>query len=123
MVTDLTLEVLGSVDGDKVNQIFNTLLKRASDDCYDRPNEPKDRAVTMTVYLRPVCDEAGELIEIKQRTTFKPNSPDYKTRENSTAISKRSNRLSINPHSLNNVYQATFLDDDDEVNPRQEQRA
>ena len=108
----LTLETLGQIDGGKGLAVFQRHLARAAADCEDRPNDKKARRVTLVVDIIPVPEDDGTCNEVGFQISSTSRVPEHKTKVYSGRLFKNGH-IGINPDSLDNVNQTTFMGDDD----------
>lgn len=110
-LTALSLETLPQLD-EKIAEAFRRHLERAAHDCYDRPADGKPRKVTLEVGLVPVIESDLTCKEVKLQAMVTSAVPKHKTKVLSVGLRPNA-ALVFNPDSLENVDQATFLDDED----------
>ena len=92
----LSLESIPDLDPGIV-LAFNNHIKRAAQDCEDRPADEKPRTVTLEVIVRPVMDlntRECASVEIDLQTTSK--IPAYRTRTYSAGM-RKNGILAFNP--------------------------
>jgi hypothetical protein len=112
-VQKLSLESIPELDPGIV-LAFNNHLKRAAQDCEDRPADRKPRKVTLEVMISPVMDLntrecASTEIDLQTTSTI----PAYRTRTYSVGM-RKNGILAFNPDSPDNCDQGTFdMGDDD----------
>lgn len=114
----LTLDNIKEIDLGRMSKTLTMLLTRAAKDCMDRPHEPKARTVSLEFAMVPVpmtrtdgsplegCEEVHVQIQFPTKT------PVYRSKEMSMGL-KADGTVFFNPDSLNNIKQATFIDEDD----------
>jgi hypothetical protein len=112
-IKPLTLATLSQIEDGKVAVAVDTLLRRASLDCHDRPGDPKERTVVIKIGLIPVLQPDGGCSEVKAQINAKAHVPDLKTREFSLGL-KHNGTLVFNEDSLDSIDQATFPMGEDE---------
>lgn len=108
----LELESLDYLDS-AVSEAFRKHLKRAADDCYDRPADPKGRKVTLEVTIEPVFDqETRACTEVRVQAQVFSAIPKHRSRVHSVRL-QPNGALLFNPDSPDDVNQATLMDEDD----------
>lgn len=108
----LTLASLNDLDSGKAAECFQRLLKRAAEDCMDRPGDESKRTVTLKVLLSPVMDQDGDLSEVRTEIQCEAKFPAYRTKEYSMTV-RKGGMVVYNPDSLGNANQKTFDMGDD----------
>ena len=66
---------LGTLDGGRVRVGIDQALKRAVDDCADRPGLKEDREIILKISLRPVMEGGGELDSVTVDFSIKERIP------------------------------------------------
>jgi hypothetical protein len=109
----LELATLSKLDHGKVAEAFRMHLKRAAEDCTDRPGDGKTRMVVLEIGLVPVLDESGDCYEVQAQCQVKSKVPAHKTKV--LSLGARMNGLLVfNPESPDAVDQGTLdLPDND----------
>jgi hypothetical protein len=69
------LEALSEIFGGRVKVAFDQAFERCELDCRDRPTVKKERTCALTIGLKPVADEAGELRSVHLRFEITETSP------------------------------------------------
>lgn len=64
MLRELNLEGMTGFAGGTVEAIFNRHIKRAIEDCEDRPGEKKPRKVTLTANVVPIMLQDGATTDV-----------------------------------------------------------
>jgi len=81
---ELTLQNIEALDFGKAARAFQLALRRAVDDCNDRPADNRARKITFQLELKPVKEIEGNCISCAgARGTFQVRCkiPDYQTEE------------------------------------------
>jgi hypothetical protein len=108
-ILTLSLDSLKELDGGKIANAINLHLKRAANDCYDRPGDKKPRKVSLEISVVPVLDsEARSCSEVKAQVHVASSVPKHRTREISLGL-KPNGALVFNPDSPDRIDQTTFL--------------
>ena len=112
----LSLESLAKLDLGKGNEAFQRLLRRAIEDCIDRPADKTARKVTLEVSLEPVLEIDLSCTEVKAQIQCTAKVPAYRTKVYS--MGARQGRdgamLVFNEDSPDNVKQGTFTESEDD---------
>lgn len=107
----LTLESLKHLDGGRALQMFDLLLRRAGQDCYDRPADRSARKVPMTAILKPVMGQDGRCDGVTLEIEFNPSTPKFRT-ATFPMLLKPNGAIVFNPDSPDNPRQLTMTDDE-----------
>ncbi len=112
---DLTLESLAKLDGGRIGQAFQLSLKRASQDCEDRPQVKKMREITIKVGVLPVAAaDDDHCDEVAWQAVVSDAVPKRQTRVYSARV-RAGGKAAFNDESLDDVNQMSLgLDGDDE---------
>ena len=82
MLRELNLEGLATIAGGRVDAAMNQQIARAIGDCEDRPGDSNPRKVVLTILLRPVMYQDGDVtdvaVEAEVSSTI-PKAPIYLT--------------------------------------------
>lgn len=111
---ELDLRSLENLDDGRVSVAFAHELKRAVQDCMDRPGDKKPRKVTLEFSLTPVCSAEGGVVEMEGADgdfTIKSKVPERKSKTYSFRANKRG-QLAFASESPDSVDQTTFDDID-----------
>lgn len=115
---ELTLESLANLDGGRIGTAFQLSLKRAIQDCEDRPGVKKPREITLKLGILPVAaaDDAT-CDEVAYQCVVSDSVPKRQTRIYSARV-RSGGKAAFNDESLDDVNQMSLgLDsDDDESN-------
>ncbi|MGD9644277.1 MAG: hypothetical protein AB7U73_01105 [Pirellulales bacterium] len=93
----------------KLQAAFHTHLRRAVQDCLDRPGEKKSRRVLMELDVTPILDEDGGCSRVHADFNFRDKLPDRRSRTYEL-IATRNGSLIVNEHSPENPDQMTIDD-------------
>lgn len=108
-ILQLTLGSLQELDDGRVVKAFEHELKRAVQDCQDRPGDKNAREVTMVLKLTPIVDEAGMCEETNGEFHIKSKVPQRKSKTYSFGV-RRGGQLAFNANSPDNIDQKTIFD-------------
>lgn len=106
----LTLDSLKDLDFGKANEAFMLHLRRAAQDCLDRPGDDKPRKVIMEFMFKPDMDATGNCDKVKSQAAIYSKVPTHRTSVYSFGL-QRNGSFVFNPDSPTNVDQATFIKD------------
>lgn len=102
------LSSLSTIDEGRIREAFEQALKRARDDCSDRPALAKPRKVNLTATLTPVCDPNGSLSSVTVQFEIEDKLPKRMSNKYDMAITRGG--LLFNELSKDDIHQQT-LDD------------
>lgn len=112
-VRQFTLDALDDLDSGKAIEAFNLHIRRAAQDCYDRPGDDKPRKVKLEVSFTPVMDDEGDCNEVKAQIYASSAVPTHRTKTYSFGL--RANGVVVfNPDSPDCVDQTTLIPDDND---------
>lgn len=103
---------LKDLDGGKAVVAFEQHVRRAANDCLDRPGDATARKVTLEILLTPVCDQGGECSEVHAQIKASSAVPKHQTKVYSLGL-RKNGVLVFNPDSVDHVDQATLYGEDD----------
>lgn len=106
---EMKLENLADLDNGRVSLAFTHELKRAVQDCLDRPGDSTARKVTVVFTLKPITDEAGDCDTVNGDFKIKSTVPERKSKTYNFAA-RKSGHLVFSEESPQNVQQTTFMD-------------
>lgn len=112
----LTLSSLKDLDDGRVSKAFDHEIKRAVQDCIDRPGDKKARTVMIELELTPVVSTEGGILETegcKGEFTIRSKVPSRKSKTYEFKANKQGH-LSYSSNSPEAADQTTF----DDVNPK-----
>lgn len=110
----LSLESLEHLDDGRVAVAFQHELKRAVQDCIDRPSDKKPRTVTLELAIKPIVAPDSSIIEMEGADgefTVKSKVPTRKSKTYSFRSNKHG-QLAFSSESPENADQTTFDDID-----------
>lgn len=111
---ELTLTSLEDLDDGRVAAAFAHEMKRAVQDCMDRPGDKKPRVVTLELKLTPVAETQGGLVECSGahgEFSIKSKVPERRSKTYQFNANKKG-QLSYSSNSPDNPDQTTFDDID-----------
>lgn len=108
----LNLQSLAELDLGKGAEAFQVLLKRAVEDCMDRPGDKTARKVALEIHIVPVMEQGGDCTEVSAEIHCTARVPTYRTKPYSMGV-RKGGMLVFNPDSPDNINQTTFIDEDD----------
>lgn len=110
MLVEFSLEKLGQLDGGRVLEAVTQAIRRAVDDCEDRPGVLSPRNVRLTLAISPVCDEQGQLDTVQMVCQVTETIPSRKSKKYSFEPRRSVNgvQLLFNDLSDDNVHQMTI---------------
>lgn len=111
---ELNLGSLESLDDGRVAVAFQHELKRAVQDCIDRPADKKPRTVTLELSIKPVVSPDSSIVEMEGADgefTIKSKVPTRKSKTYSFRSNKHG-QLAFSSESPENADQLTFSDID-----------
>lgn len=71
------LTAVGDMDGGRVDEAVKLHIRRAIEDCEDRPGEDKVRKVTLEVAIKPVSRQDGATCDIELEAKVKSAIPNH----------------------------------------------
>lgn len=110
-VVQLTLDSLVNLDLGKGAEAFNRHLRRAVEDCMDRPADTTARKVQLEISLIPIMEQGGDCVEVSAQIHAASKVPPHRTKLYSMGV-RKGGILVFNPDSPDNVNQSTFIDED-----------
>ncbi|MCC7333577.1 MAG: hypothetical protein IT422_00680 [Pirellulaceae bacterium] len=112
---ELSLDSLSELDDGRVAKAFQHELKRAVQDCIDRPGDKKPRAVTLELSLTPITVNNDGMVETEGcdgEFQIRSKVPTRKSKTYSFRANKKGH-LAYSSNSPESVDQTTF----DDINP------
>ena len=103
----LTLENLIHVAGGEVAVAFDECLKRVVHDLNDRSGVSKSRVVTISLEMKPITDEHGDLASVSGVFTFSEKIPGRSSTPCNFGIT-RMGHLSFSPFSAEDADQCSL---------------
>lgn len=113
---ELTLTSLDQLDDGRVAKAFLHELKRAVQDCMDRPGDDKARTVSLELKITPVVSTANGILEMEGANgefSIKSKVPDRKSKTYSFRANKKG-QLAYSSTSPEDADQTTF----DDIDPK-----
>lgn len=107
----LSLAALGEIDDGRLATAFDQAIKRAADDCNDRPGEKRKRCVVLQIEFEPVLDQDGVCDSVKSAVQIKDTIPTRKSRSYDFGL-RKGGFLVFNENSLDSHRQSTIFDQD-----------
>lgn len=92
MLREFSLLEVQHADNGRVAAAFDKLLEQTVRDCFDRPGVDSSRTVTMTVTIKPVMHNSGDVEAVKGIVKLAGKCPAYETPEISFAPRKRNGK-------------------------------
>lgn len=108
---DLSLGNLQHIAGGTVDAAFQRHLKRAIEDCEDRPGDKTARQVTLTVNVKPIMLQDGAASDVMIECVAKSTVPPHISKPTECRV-KHGGKAVFNDLSESNVDQMTI----DEIN-------
>lgn len=108
----LQIQQLEALDP-RIAKAFEIALKRAAEDCDDRPGEKRPRKVLLEAEFWPVADQRGDLCEVKGSFRIKSTIPSQRSKDYSFEC-RKGGMLVFNDLSQDDVNQKTFDEGDEE---------
>lgn len=116
MEEELSLAALDEIDGGKIGRLIKSQLKRAADDCNDRPADDRSRKVTIEIELIPVCSPQGVAEAVKTRLKSVCKIPHHQTKQYEMRLTHSGSGLSFNRGDLESVRQHVMFDTQEDEN-------
>ena len=91
-IRELSLSELQNLDAGRIAVAFQEELKRAAEDCEDRPGEQRARVVTLQCEVTPVCDEDGLCEEVRTKFQVRSKVPTRKSKVYTMGLRKGGKR-------------------------------
>ena len=104
----VNLDNLNDIDP-KIQAAFAMHMRRAVQDCLDRPGEKKARLIKMDVQITPILDDDGGCSKVHANFKMRGKIPEHSTRD-FELVAQRNGNLLVNENSPTNPDQLT-LDD------------
>lgn len=111
-VVPLTLKSLADLDLGKGAEAFQRHLRRAIEDCMDRPADTTARKVTLEISVVPVMEQGGDCTEVAAQIHCASKVPPHRTKIYSMGV-RKGGHLVFNPDSPDDINQTTFLGEED----------
>ena len=113
---ELNLATLEELDDGRVSVAFAHELKRAVQDCIDRPADKKPRVVTLELAIKPILAPDSSIVEMEGADgefTIKSKVPTRKSKTYNFRSNKHG-QLAFSSESPENSDQTTF----DDIDPK-----
>ena len=105
---ELTLASLATMDAGRIGAAFQQSLKRAIQDCEDRPQVSKGREITLKLSVVPVAGPEDETCDqVAMQCIVSDSVPKRQTRVYSAQV-KHGGKAAFNDESLDDVEQRSF---------------
>ena len=104
---ELSLETLPNFDFGKASVAFQHAIKRAVDDCTERPGSNATRKVVFTVNIVPMVQETGDLSEAQIDFNVQAKLPPWQTSPKPVGVTKQGH-LFFSEHAPDNPRQSTI---------------
>lgn len=109
---ELNLASLQDLDDGRVAVAFQHEMKRAVQDCIDRPADKKPRTVTLELAIKPIVSPDSSIVEMEGADgefTIKSKVPTRKSKTYNFRSNKHG-QLAFSSESPENADQTTFAD-------------
>jgi hypothetical protein len=103
----VTFSQLVQMDGGVMELAVNAALKRAAEDCEDRPGVKRARSITLKLEVLPRLDEDGICDEVLYAFVMNEKLPNRSSKEYTFGL-RKNGVMSFNPDALENHNQHTF---------------
>lgn len=103
----LSLGTLEDLDYGKIDVVFQKHLRRAVQDCLDRPHDKKARVVSLKFELAPDTEQDGDCCYVRMDASVMSKVPAHRTRVFQCAA-KRNGDLFFDPLTPDDAGQMTF---------------
>lgn len=111
---EIDFATLADMDDGKLNLVLRHHVKRASEDCQDRPADNKPREVIVKLTFVPIMEDDGDAYDAGMQVCVSSKVPTHKSKAYSVGM-RRNGTFVCNLNSLGNVNQNTIdFDGDDE---------
>jgi len=107
MLTELNLQSLASIDEGRVDKAFARHLKRAIQDCEDRPGDKKPRKITVTALVSPIMLQDGAVSNVSVECEISSTVPKHVSRLVECTV-KHGGRALFNDLSEDDIKQRTI---------------
>lgn len=111
----LSLQQLADLDDGRIATAFDQAVKRAAQDCDDRPGDDRPRKVILEIAFAPVLSADGICDSVKSQIQIKDAMPTRKSRVYDFGL-RKGGLFVYQPMALDNHRQGTFPMEDDEDN-------
>ncbi len=107
MIKQFTFQDLAEFDGGVIRAAVGAALKRAVEDCDDRPGLKAARKITLQLEFKPLMDQDGLAEEAAFKFKLRESLPNRESKEYVMGM-RKGGVLTFNPDSLDNHGQETF---------------
>ena len=107
MKVSLTLDTVTQLDNGTVSVAFQRHIKRAVEDCMDRPGDKSKRQVIMNCILEPVIADDGSCERVNFEIKLRSEVPPHRSRI-SSCEPRKGGLLLFNPETPENVNQLSL---------------
>lgn len=111
-IKQVTFAELVGMDDNVLEVAINAALKRAAEDCEDRPGVKRSRKITLNLEVMPVLDEDGIAEDVRYSFVMNERLPNRSSKQYTFGL-RKNGVLTYNPDALDNHNQHTFDFDDD----------
>lgn len=109
----LSLEAIAELDDGRISEAIAQAIKRAAQDCDDRPGDDRPRKIIMEIAFSPVLSQDGMCDSVKSQIQIKETVPTRKSKVMDFGL-RKGGMFVFQPLSLDDHRQSTFPIDDDE---------
>jgi hypothetical protein len=106
-IKQVTFADLVAMDDGVLAVAIDAALRRAAEDCEDRPGVKRARKITLNLEVLPVLDEDGIAEEVKYSFVMNERLPNRSSKEYTFGL-RKNGVMSYNPEALDNHNQHTF---------------
>lgn len=114
-IVQLNFKSLADLDDGRIATAFEHEIKRAVQDCYDRPSDKKPRTITLEFQLTPITENNGGVVETEGchgEFKIKSKVPERRSKTYEFKANKQGH-LSFSSNSPDNHDQTTIFDERD----------
>jgi len=109
----LSLAQIAEIDDGRIAAAFDQALKRAAQDCDDRPGDDRPRKITIELAVAPVLDQNGMCDSVKSQIQIKDTIPTRKSRIYDFGL-RKGGLFTYQPMALDNHRQGILPMDEDQ---------
>lgn len=103
----LSLAEIAKIDEGRIAAAFDQALKRAAQDCDDRPGDDRPRKIMIEIAIAPVTDQSGICDSVKSQIQIKDTIPTRKSRVYDFGL-RKGGLFTYQPMALDNHRQSTL---------------
>ena len=113
-IKQLEFADFATIDGGRIALAMEAAIKRAAEDCHDRPGEKAGRKVTLEIVFVPKPEDNGLCERVASAIQVKETMPTRKSKVYDFGLRRRNVKgvesvmLTYSPESLDNVNQDSF---------------